>query len=83
MLYWCRDCQAPLCASCRVTDGHDVVRMKVVLREKRKELKEQGQTILDNVLKEKRKIMDSVTACSAQLLQVCDGPGAYSCVRFR
>ncbi|XP_050715982.1 titin-like isoform X3 [Eriocheir sinensis] len=72
LLYWCRDCQAPLCASCRVTDGHDVVRTKVVLKEKREELKEHGQTILDNVLEEKRKIMDSVTTCSAQLLQACE-----------
>lgn len=81
LLYWCRDCQAPLCASCRVTDGHDVVRTKVVLKEKREELKEHGQAILDNVLEEKRKIMDSVTTCSAQLLQVGDGRVSYSWVQ--
>lgn len=56
-----------------------MVRTKVVLKEKREELKEHGKTILDTVLEEKKKIMDSVTTCSAQLLQVGGyGRAAYT-----
>ncbi|KAG0721312.1 E3 ubiquitin-protein ligase TRIM17 [Chionoecetes opilio] len=72
LVYWCRECQAPLCSSCRVMNGHNIVRTRVVLQEMRQEMKESGQTILDNVLEEKRKIMETVKTCSVQLLKACE-----------
>ena len=51
-------------------NGHEVVRTRVVLQEKRQEMKESGKAILDSVLEERKKIINSVKSCSVQLLQV-------------
>ncbi|MPC09100.1 Tripartite motif-containing protein 72 [Portunus trituberculatus] len=76
LVYWCYDCQEPLCSSCRVMNGHEVVRTRVVLQEKRQEMKESGKTILDSVLEERKKIINSVRSCSLQLLKACEESAA-------
>ncbi|KAK8404834.1 hypothetical protein O3P69_001434 [Scylla paramamosain] len=72
LMYWCYDCQEPLCSSCRVMNGHEVVRTRVVLQNKRQEMKESGKAILDSVLEERKKIINFVRSCSVQLLKACE-----------
>ncbi|XP_042217008.1 uncharacterized protein LOC121862751 isoform X1 [Homarus americanus] len=70
--YWCRQCQSSLCGNCSVKKGHDVIRMKELLDEKKEELRVQGDAILSNVVEEKQKIMIKVKECSLQLLRTCE-----------
>lgn len=70
--FWCRDCQAPLCGSCPVKKDHDVVRTRLLLQEKKMEIQEQGNLILQSVVDEKKKIIQKVKKCSLQLLRTCE-----------
>ncbi|KAK8729912.1 hypothetical protein OTU49_008383 [Cherax quadricarinatus] len=72
LAYWCRDCRKSLCAKCSVLRGHDVIRTKVLLEEKRREMREQGVAVLQSVEQEKQKILVKVKECSLQLLRTCD-----------
>ncbi|KAK7078922.1 hypothetical protein SK128_027683 [Halocaridina rubra] len=69
--YWCRQCQDPLCGSCEVSAGHDVVKTKIFLTEKKQEIKDQGNIIMQNVTEEKQRILTKVKNCSLQLLKTC------------
>lgn len=70
--FWCRECQSPLCGDCPVKKGHDVVRTRLLLQEKKQEIQEQGNLILQSVVDEKKKIFQKVKKCSLQLLRTCE-----------
>ncbi|XP_071536323.1 uncharacterized protein [Panulirus ornatus] len=72
LAYWCRQCHKSLCGNCTVKKGHEVIRTTLLLAEKREEMKEQGDMILQNVMEEKKKIMNTVKNYSLQLLKTCE-----------
>lgn len=70
LAFWCRDCDYALCGQCKVFPGHNTLKTRILMREKRQELTQQGQDILESVDQEKQKILDTVKTCSVQLLKV-------------
>ncbi|XP_068251051.1 uncharacterized protein [Palaemon carinicauda] len=69
--FWCRQCNESLCGACTISKGHDVLKTRVFLSEKKNEVREQGNAILQNVVEEKEKIISKVKNCSLQLLKTC------------